>query len=211
MPIGLTARQKAELSAMLPHIEESIAALKRLIADTKDRTRALQRLSEAEEAQKRHARDVGVPFNAEAFAARRAELESLPKTLTIEDGQLAAFTSLGRAIGVVLEGPYTREGRGGGGARGAAKGGKARARGGAAGPGKSAARKGAKAGKAAPGKSSPKKAAKSPAKSAAKPAGGGATKRGTRPERQDETRIAAPARTSAPVRRIKPLPLALGS
>lgn len=112
MAIGLTAKQRADLAAMLPNIEESAASLKRLIADAKDRTRALQKLDDAEAAQKRHASDVGIPFNSEAFARRRAELNALPKVLTVEEGQLASFSALQRAIGVILEGPYRREAKG---------------------------------------------------------------------------------------------------
>jgi len=112
MAIGLTARQRNELAAMLPNVDESVASLRRLIADAKDRTRALAKLSEAEDAHKRHASDVGIPFNAEAFAMRRAELNALPKMLTVEEGQLASFTALQRAIGVILGGRYVREGRG---------------------------------------------------------------------------------------------------
>lgn len=112
MAIGLTARQRADLAAMLPNIEESVTSLKRLITDAKDRTRALQKLDEAEAAHKRHAGDVGIPFNSEAFARRRGELNALPKVLTVEEGQFASFSALQRAIGVILEGPYLREGKG---------------------------------------------------------------------------------------------------
>lgn len=120
MAIGLTARQKSDLAAMLPNIEESITSLKRLIADSKDRTKAMSRLNDAEDAHKRHANDLGIPFNADAFARRREELKALPQTLTVEEGQLAAFAAMGRALSVVAEGPYTREGRGGSGTRTAA-------------------------------------------------------------------------------------------
>lgn len=201
MAIGLTARQKADLAAMLPHIEESVGALKRLIADTKDRTRALQKLSDAEEAQRRHASEVGIPFNADAFARRRAELDALPKTLTVEEGQLSAFSQLQRSIGIVLDGPYERAGRGG--AQVAKKSGRASGKA----PAKSAKKQ---AGKAKPG------ATKAGAKSSAKPAA-----RKDRPAARKAQPVARPAtkRPAMPAPKVplarvpfqKPLPLALGS
>ncbi len=188
MAIGLTAKQKADLAAMLPNIEDSVSSLKRLITDTKDRSRALQKLADAEEAQKRHATDVGIPFNADAFARRRQELEALPKTLTVEDGQLSAFTALQRAIGIVLDGPFERTGRGG-----TAK----------------ATKKAAKGPKAVGKGSAKKSASKSPARPAAKQ---GKTKPASRPVAKRAP--SAPAKAAAPMARVpfqKPLPLALGS
>lgn len=202
MPIGLTARQKSDLAAMLPNIEESVAALKRLIADTKDRSRALQKLSDAEEAQKRHSNEVGIPFNAEAFARRRAELDALPRTLTVEDGQLAAFAALQRSIGIVLEGPFERAGRAG---KPAAKSGKAAAK-------KSAAKP--SAGKGG-GSSKGRKVAKSGGpKTGAKSAGGRAkATQGVTPLRPKAgTSVRATSGTlTIPRTNQKPLPLALGS
>lgn len=190
MAIGLTAKQKADLAAMLPNIEDSVSSLKRLIADTKDRSRALQKVADAEEAQKRHATDVGIPFNAEAFARRRQELEALPKTLTVEDGQLSAFSALQRAIGIVLEGPFERAGRGGSTAKSAKK---------APGKGaKPAAKGGAK-----------KAAGRTPASPAARQ---GKAKPASRPLAKRP--VYAPAKAAGPVARmpfVKPLPLALGS
>jgi hypothetical protein len=193
MAIGLTVKQRADLTAMLPNIDESVASLKRLISDAKDRTRALQKLDEAETAQKRHANDVGIPFNAEAFARRRAELNALPQQLTVEEGQLASFSALQRAIGVIADGPYVREGRGGAGARkGAARGRGAKSPPSRNGKAKKVAKKsGAK--KAAPRKASPVKSpVKSPAKSVTKSPVKTAARTNTGP---------------AP----KPLPLSLGS
>jgi hypothetical protein len=214
MAIGLSAKQKKELAAMLPNVEESVASLRRLIADAKDRTKALAKLDEAEQAQRKHATEVGIPFNADAFGRRRAELNALPKMLTVEEGQLASFSALQRAIGVVVDGPYTREARGG-----AASGKKSGGRG-----AKKAARpkKAAGAKKVAP-KPRGKTAANAPGKTArsgsrtsapARSSGGStsAPSKGTRAK-------PAPARTppaaepaSAPrMPMVKPLPLALGS
>lgn len=209
MAIGLTARQRNDLAAMLPNIEESVASLKRLIADAKDRTRALSKLTEAEEAHKRHAADIGIPFNADAFAKRRAELNALPKMLTVEEGQLSSFVALQRAIGVVIDGPYVREGRGPSG----------------------------RAKKKAPVKSTKKgagrKAAARPKKSAAKASKAGARKTGaeSRPQKsapraatlssyrratsgsvEPKAPTASPDRAPAPRPPVvKPLPLSLGS
>lgn len=203
MPIGLTARQKSDLAAMLPNIEESVAALKRLIADTKDRSRALQKLSDAEEAQKRHANEVGIPFNAEAFSRRRAELDALPKTLTVEDGQLAAFTALQRSIGIVLEGPFERAGRAG---KAAAKTGKAAAKKGAAKSGGGSGAKTPKGRKPAAKSAAPRTAAKS-ASGRAKSAQGVTP---LRPKAGTAGRASTAALT-IPRTNQKPLPLALGS
>lgn len=191
MPIGLTARQRADLAAMLPNVEESVAGLKRLIADAKDRTRALQKLKDAEDAQKRHATEVGVPFNADGFARRRAELDALPKTLTVEDGQLASFTALQRAIAVVLEGPYVREGRR-----------PAPARNGKASAGRSARKPASKSKKAGAGKASPRKTAKAGRGAASRLAGKSTPKPTPKP-------VSKPV--PKPVKVVKPLPLSLGS
>lgn len=175
---------------MLPNIEDSVSSLKRLIADTKDRSRALQKLADAEEAQKRHATDVGIPFNAEAFARRRRELEALPKTLTVEDGQLAAFSALQRAIGIVLEGPFERAGRGASASK----------------PAKQDARKSGKAGAKRAGK---KTAERAPVRAASKQA-----KAEPAPRPVAKRRLNAPVKPAAPLARVpfvKPLPLALGS
>ncbi len=109
MAIGLTNKQRNQLSAMLPSVQDSIVGLKRLIADAKDRTRALQRLADAAEAQKRHAREVGIPFNANAFAQRKKELDALPASLTFEAGQLSSFVALQKAISAVVDGPHVRD------------------------------------------------------------------------------------------------------
>jgi hypothetical protein len=204
MAIGLSAKQKKELAAMLPNVDDSVASLKRLIADAKDRTKALAKLDEAEQAQRKHATEVGIPFNAEAFSRRRAELNALPKMLTVEEGQLASFSALQRAIGVVVEGPYTREGRAGAGPKTKKSAGRP--------PQKTA---GAK-------KGAPRSAGKSRAKSArpVKSPGRSARPAVTRtpPARSSRPKSAsgsAPMVTeSAPAPRmpmVKPLPLALGS
>ncbi|MES2524171.1 MAG: hypothetical protein V4617_15805 [Gemmatimonadota bacterium] len=223
MAIGITAKQRADLAAMLPNIEESVTSLKRLIADAKDRTRALQKLDEAEAAQKRHANDVGIPFNTEAFARRRAELNALPKVLTVEEGQLASFSALQRAIGVILEGPYTREGRRGatagkrGGQRAAASksgakhGGKAASRKTsdrkAAGGRKSAVSKSPAAKRGSTGPSSkPRSRSAGKADKLPTPAPGRTAVRGATAvssERNDQAQARMPMQ--------KPLPLALGS
>jgi hypothetical protein len=209
MAIGLSAKQKKELAAMLPNVEESVASLKRLIADAKDRTKALAKLDEAEQAQRKHATEVGIPFNADAFGRRRAELNALPKMLTVEEGQLASFSALQRAIGVVVDGPYTRE-----------------ARGGAASRGKKPAGRGAKKVVGSP-KPATKSRGKAPAKSSGKTAKSGG--RASAASRSPASSTSAPARSarakSSPARTpaapepapaprmpvVKPLPLALGS
>lgn len=186
MAIGLTAKQRKELAAMAANVDDSVASLKRLITDAKDRERAIAKLKEAEEAHRKHAREVGIPFNEAAFVARRAELDALPTSLTIEDGQLAAFSSLQRAIAAIVEGPYVRPGRG-------VK---------------------RKRGKAAGGSSAVKRSAPSGAKSSPRSSGG----RGSRGAVVSIGRTAKPAGMAAiptplssPMKRIKPLPLALGS
>jgi hypothetical protein len=213
MAIGLTARQRSELAAMLPNIEESVASLRRLIADAKDRTRALSKLSDAEEAHKRHAAEVGIPFNAEAFAKRRAELNALPKMLTVEEGQLASFVALQRAIGVVVDGPYVREGRGGAGRvakkskagkpvkRGVAKKSSAKSKKAAPKAGKKASRKPASPAAPKPPRNAPRAASLSSYRRATSVAPD-SRPAGSSPER-------APAVARGPV--VKPLPLALGS
>jgi hypothetical protein len=191
---------------MLPNIEESVSSLKRLIADSKDRARALTRLADAEEAHRRHAADIGIPFNAEAFARRRAELDALPKVLTVEEGQLSSFSALQRAIGVILDGPFVREGRGSAG--GAKK--------------KVAKKAGAKRGGAKKSPAKARKAASKPAKSA-KPVQRSSTRTAPRASSLSSYRRATSASgegkqspgvsgNSAPRSPlVKPLPLALGS
>ena len=193
---------------MLPNIDDSVASLRRLIIDAKDRTRALQKLAEAEQAQKKHATDVGVPFNAEAFLKRRAELAALPKVLTVEGGQLTSFIALQRAIDVIVGGPYVREPR-----RGANAAKQAPAR---VATSRVASTRGAKQVQQRAGKQAVKRAGKQAVRRTSSSAKQGAQNRGVKrgaksasPVVKHKT-LAAPRPTARePIH--KPLPLALGS
>ena len=221
MAIGLSAKQKKDLAGMLPNVEESVASLKRLIADAKDRAKALAKLDEAEQVQRKHAGEVGIPFNAEAFARRRAELNALPKMLTVEEGQLASFSALQRAIGVVVGGPYTREGRGTPGARrqqpatrGAATKGNGKKSG--AKPGRNSTRKGTTLAKSSPRASlrSPRSGvtrSPSPKQPSAKSAPAKLSSAKASPRKTPITSSEQQPASAARMPVVKPLPLALGS
>ena len=216
MAIGLSAKQKKELAAMLPNVEDSVASLKRLIADAKDRTKALAKLDEAEQLQRKHANEVGIPFNEDAFARRRAELNALPKVLTVEEGQLASFTALQRAIGVVVEGPYTRAGRGTP-ARGKKVPGRKTTK--ATKTTKSNAKKAGASRGPKPAKKAGAKVAEAPVRNAGRgnqpsaSAGGSAASRSkpSAPRTPAKAPASAPEPVAARMPVVKPLPLSLGS